>query len=421
MDRFRVLAQQADKAGHILALVLLDIDHFQQINNHSSFAVGDDVLAQVAQRLTSLLTQEEVLARIGDDEFAMALLCQADGSDALERIGQLRGALASPIIVDGKPFALEACTGGGLYPIDDESPDQILRKATIALKEAKALGPNQAMMFDPNMDMTSRRRRFIDTAFASAMKKGQLQLYFQPQVALTETKVGRLAGAEALMRWFHPQRGLIRPDVFIPAAEENGLIVPAGIWALQEVCERLIAWRDHPVAPKRIAVNISARQLACHDFIDQVATIITQTGVNPSMLELELTESAVMHNVTGAIPKFQALREIGVQLAIDDFGSGYTCLDYLKKLPVDCLKINRSFIQGLPDDWASAAITKTLLILARELDLRSIAEGVETQEQLAFVREHGCHEVQGFFFSRALPEDAFLTYVETLAEASPES
>ncbi|MEK6593632.1 MAG: GGDEF domain-containing phosphodiesterase, partial [Pseudomonadota bacterium] len=301
----------------------------------------------------------------------------------------------------GKEYHVSASIGVSTYPDDADDVQTLLKNADIAMYRAKEQGRNMFQFYAAQMNVHSVERLALESGLRRAVERNELVLHYQPVV---DMRSGRIAGMEALVRWQHPEKGLIPPDTFIQIAEETGLIVSIGEWVLRTACEAQHAWEKSIGQPVRIAVNLSPRQFVIGDLLKSVTRIIHQTGCNASCLELEITESLVMHNRERAVALITQFKELGVSVAIDDFGTGYSSLAYLKRFPIDSLKIDRSFIVDIPGDADNAAITQAIIAMAHNLKLRVIAEGVETLEQFTFLRDHGCDEIQGFYFSRPLPE-----------------
>ncbi len=417
------LEQELTRAHHrkrLGALLYVDLDHFKMINDSLGHKVGDALVQHVAQCLRNICYEGDTVARLGGDEFAILLTelgASSDQEAALKEIQRMleatQAALASPCRIDQHQLHITASIGITLFPDNGESADDILRQADIAMSRAKEQGRNNFQFYMPSMQQAVTERHTLEKDLRQALQEGQLELFFQPQIS----RENKLIGAECLLRWQHPEQGMVSPARFIPVAEDSGLILDVGHWVLQRACTQLKHWQSDPHGPalKRLAVNISPKQFYQADFVAQVRDILIQTGADPSTLELELTEGMLISNIEDAIDKMQALQRIGVHFSIDDFGTGYSSLSYLKRLPVDKLKIDQSFVHDITQDSNDAAIVDTIIAMARHLGLEVIAEGVESALQLEFLRERNCDTYQGFYFSRPLPLDEFMRFVERLS------
>ena len=412
MDRLTqqiALLKRHDLRG---ALLFLDLDHFKHINDSLGHPVGDAVLRLVTARLEASVRLEDTVARLGGDEFVV-LLSGLEGkrSEVTRQVRQvadkLRHLLAEPMLLDGHHLQVTPSIGVALIPDHGETPADLLKRADIALYRAKDSGRNTIQLFRSTMQDAASARLRLENELRRALVHGEFELYFQPQV---DARDNRIVGAEALLRWQHPQQGIQSPAQFIQVLEESGLIVEVGGWVLAEachVCARLLA--DGLVDPLRfsLCVNISPRQFRQHDFVERVAGNLRDSQLPRSTLKLEITEGIVIQNVDDTIGKMLRLKKSGVSFAMDDFGTGYSSLTYLKRLPVDVLKIDQSFVRDATSDPNDAEIIRAIVAMARSLNLEMIAEGVEQQEQLDFLQQQGCHSYQGYLFSRPLPEDEF--------------
>ena len=386
------------------AVLFLDLDHFKTVNDSLGHAAGDRLLAQVACRLSGCVREEDLVARLGGDEFVILLSRLAHTEEPARVAERVLEALARPLQIDGQPLHLGASVGIALYPADGGEIDTLLKHADTAMYEAKESGRNAYRIFLPEMTQRVTRRLQTEAELRRAIEIGELRLHYQPQV---DGATGRVCGCEALVRWQHAERGLLSPDQFIPFAEQSGLIVPLGEWVLREACLQQVRWRDAGLPPLDVAVNISALQFRRRDFVATVARVLAETGADPARIELEITESALMDATPELVASFDQLVALGLTLALDDFGTGYSSLSYLKRLPLRRLKIDRSFVDGLPDNPEDVAITSATLSLARDLGMEVVAEGVETEEQRAYLRSRGCGAMQGYLFSRPLGVKAF--------------
>ncbi len=399
------LARSVRKGGH-LGLLHLDIDHFEAINDSLGFSFADQVLAQLATRLTKVLHQADALARLGADEFV--LLVESVHSDTeLAGIAQaLLEACAAPFEINGKTIYITASIGIACHPEEGDDIDVLLNNAASALHSAKAAGRNQYVFY--SAELNARALDFVTIKSAlreslDALHAGELSLHYQPRVKLDS---GLIEGVEALVRWKHPVLGSISPARFIPIAEEGGLIDALGAFVLHEGCRQRKLWLDAGLDDFRVAINLSALQIRQDDLVEQVEATLKKTGLPARYLELEMTESAMAENPERVIEKLSKLRNLGIKIALDDFGTGYSSLSYLKYFPLDCMKIDQSFVRGLPQDKDDIAIIRTITALARNLGLDVVIEGIETQEQMDFARQEGCGTYQGYLFSRPLPAEA---------------
>ncbi len=380
------------------ALIYLDCDRFKRVNDALGHAAGDELLRAIAGRLRASLPEHATLARLGGDEFA-ALIPLEDPEQSGAYASELLAALSAPFSLRGRDIIVGASAGLCLYPHDGVDGERLLRDADLAMYRAKDLGGERVARISDLPGAATVEPVELETDLRLAIDRGELVLHYQPRV---DASGWTMHGAEALVRWQHPKLGLVSPGCFIPLAEQTGLIVPMGLWVLREACTRWKAWLDQGLPVGRLSVNLSARQLAQPDLERQIFTILQETGLPVSRLELEITESALMHDVEVCLETLRRLEQAGITLAIDDFGTGHSSLTYLRRLPVHTLKIDRSFIQHVARAEDDQTITATVIALGKTLRMRVVAEGVETEEQVAFLIERGCDEYQGFLFSRPL-------------------
>ncbi|WP_161993332.1 bifunctional diguanylate cyclase/phosphodiesterase [Lacisediminimonas profundi] len=391
----------ASRGGHgRLALISLDMDHFQSINDSLGLAVGDDLLTQVAQRLVEVCGERCVVSRIAGDSFLMMLRDAKDEADVLPVLRELVARMLPPYHAGRHEIPLSVSIGVSLSPRDGRDFETLKRNADTAMYRARHGGRNIWRFFDQDMDAREQERMQMFGWLREAIDQGQFELYYQPQVALAS---GQVTGVEALLRWRHPQLGLVTPDRFIRVAEDTGLITEIGDWVLAEACRQAMQWQDKGLPPMTIAVNVSAAQFRSRQLERSVADALRASGLSPSLLELEMTESVLMHDSDHVLEAARALRQLGVRLAIDDFGTGYSSLSYLKRFAVSRLKIDRSFVADLTSDPDDAAIVRAIVEMARSLRLFTVAEGVENQATLEALRALGCDEGQGFLFARPMP------------------
>jgi diguanylate cyclase (GGDEF)-like protein/PAS domain S-box-containing protein len=402
-DRLAQGITRCRRSGGMLAVLLINLDRFKTINDSLGRTAGNTVLREVAQRLFAHTPVGVTLARTEGDEFVLTM--EIDGPAAVAQLAQpLLAALAEPCQVDTRQFFLTASIGIALYPRDGDNNETLLQNAAAAMTRAKIASGNAYQFYATEMNARALERLDMENGLRRAIDQGELVVHYQPQLSL---KSGAIIGAEALVRWQHPERGLIPPGDFIPLAEESGLIVPLGTWVLRAACLQNRAWQEAGLPPFTVAVNLSARQVAAQDIVQLAGDILRETGLDARYLELELTESMVMADADAFIQATEQLKGLSITLSIDDFGTGFSSLSYLKRFSIDRLKIDQSFVHEMTQDPNSAVIAQAIISLAHSLGLAAIAEGVETAAQLNYLRSHHCDEMQGFLFSRALPADEF--------------
>ncbi|MBC7547068.1 MAG: bifunctional diguanylate cyclase/phosphodiesterase [Polaromonas sp.] len=411
------------------ALMFIDLDHFKILNDTLGHATGDLLLQKVALRLASCVRLSDTVARLGGDEFVVMLenlgaendsnAQAAPDTDKAHHKARVVGekivaSLSEPFDLAGHQHYCTCSIGITLFGMQPITMSDVLKQADLAMYQAKAAGRNGVFFFDPAMQSLAISNADLTNDMRRGLRENEFELYYQPQVG----RNGRMFGVEALLRWQHPERGLVTPDDFIPQAEECGLIMPLGEWVLQTACEQLAAWGKRTETEKLcIAVNVSMRQFRHPEFVDQVLGMIAKTGIRAHRLKLELTESLLATGLEITIAKMGMLKSVGVTLSIDDFGMGYSALSYLKYLPLDQLKIDRSFVKDVLTDPNDAAIARTIIGLAQSLGLGVVAEGVETEEQRAFLAKHGCESYQGWLFCKALPIDKLETFMQVIWHA----
>ena len=406
---------RARREDNRIAVLFLDLDRFKDINDSLGHATGDRILRAAAVRLQDTVGQHHTVARLGGDEFTVVLenLDVAEDADKVAR--EIIMAFEAPLVLDDRlEVSISPSIGISLYPDHAQVPTELLKQADTAMYQAKAAGRRTYMRYDDGMDVAIKRRATLSGALRKVLDRGELRLVYQPRLSLSDS---RITGVEALLRWNSAEFGEIPPASFIPLAEESGLIIEIGEWVLREACLTLKRWHQHGLDGLTMAVNVSVLQLLRGDFPEVMRRILTDTGLPPHALELELTESVIMANAEQTAAKLQAFRTLGVSLAIDDFGTGYSSLAYLKRLPFTTLKIDKEFISDLSRDPDDAAITTTIITMAHSLGMTVVAEGVETAEQMAFLRENGCDEIQGFWLSPALDQHRCLALIRNWAPA----
>lgn len=415
-DRLTEATALAHRHGRQLAVLFLDVDRFKHINDSLGHAIGDRLLQSVAQRLLACVRGSDTVSRQGGDEFVILLPEVAHARDACVSADRILTALRMPHHIDGHGLHVTASIGIVTYPEDGVEAQTLMRNADSAMYYAKDSGRDNYQFFKPEMNLRAIERQTLESGLRQALEGQEFVLYYQPKMNL---ETGVLIGVEALIRWRHPQRGLVPPAQFIPVAEDCGLIVPIGRWVLSEACRQARAWQEAGMPPIRIATNVSTVELRAKDFISGVRAALTATGLDPACLELELTETFLMHEAKSTAVVLQALKDMGVQLALDDFGTGYSSLGYLRRFPVNTLKIDQSFVRGLTTDADDARIVSAVISMGRSLHMRVVAEGVETREQLAFLREQSCPEGQGYYFSRPAIAEEFTQLLKRGHRLSP--
>ena len=399
LDQALTVAQRGKALGCVM---FIDLNRFKMINDTLGRRIGDELLRQVSVRFRAALREQDLVARLGGDEFAVSLFDIGQHFEASMVAQKLLASLVDPFLIEGHDLRVGASIGISVYPQDGGDAETLLRLADIAMYRAKQGGggdDEHVAFYSQDMNLGMQERMRIETGLRHALGHGELLLHYQPKFSLA---TGRIIGAEALVRWLHPERGLVPPVEFIPLAEATGLVVQVGEWVLQAACAQAQAWKLAGLPPVRLAVNVSAREFT-PGLPVRVAETLARYGLEPEWLELEITESTLMNNIERVIGIMDRITALGVSLSLDDFGTGYSSLSYLKRFPIDTLKIDRSFTMGIPDDSNDCAIASTIISIAQQLKHKVIAEGVETIEQMTFLKSYGCDEVQGYLFSRPLP------------------
>ncbi|MDY0185672.1 MAG: EAL domain-containing protein [Desulfuromonadaceae bacterium] len=409
-QKLGVMLERARRKGVEGALLLFDIDRFKTINDSLGHAQGDRLLRTVAQRLQKGLKGEDVLARIGGDEFVVALAQVDDMQHAEQRVKKMLDGLTPVINISDFELYITASAGISMFPGDGMSLEGLLQTAEVAMYRAKQGGRNRHQFYRTDMNKRNLELLQLESQLRLALERDQFVIYYQPKVDL---KTGLITGAEALLRWKHPELGIVSPVDFIPMAEETGLIVPIGEWVLRNACARAVSWHERFCTPVRLAVNLSARQFMEPNLLEQLDIVLSDSGIKREYLELEITESVAMHNVEESIATMSAMRARGIRLSIDDFGTGYSSLSYLKRFPINSLKIDRSFVTNIESDPDNAAIASSIIALAQAMDLSVVAEGIEETAQLTLLQQLGCDEAQGFLLARPMPVDEFEAFVST--------
>ncbi|WP_293267091.1 EAL domain-containing protein [Neptunomonas sp.] len=392
--------ERAKRTHTQLAVMFIDLDHFKLINDTLGHPVGDELLQQAASRLKSAIRSNDTISRFGGDEFTILIPSIKSEAEASMVALKIQQCLIPPIQLEHHEITISASIGIGIYPQNGQDVATLLKNADSAMYRAKEQGRDGFQFFTEEMNQHAHDRLELESELRKALEQNDFILHYQPQI---NTYTGSIVGFEALIRWIHPEKGIIPPNTFIPIAEASGLIVPIGEWVLNAACQQLKEWRDQGYSSLTMSVNLSGRQFKQQDLLPTIQKAIINSGIIAAALELELTESIMMENVNETINTLSAIRNLGVQLSIDDFGTGYSSMSYLKRFPINKLKIDQSFVQDLPDDSDDAAIVKATIALAHALNMTVIAEGVETEAQFQFLKGQQCEEIQGYFFSRPLP------------------
>ncbi|MDP9190820.1 MAG: EAL domain-containing protein [Acidobacteriota bacterium] len=398
-DRLRHSLTRAKRNNRPVAVMFIDVDHFKNINDTLGHTAGDELLLEMARRLRECVRDDDTVARLGGDEFTIILSELRHPDDAVGVAQKILEAVQEPLDINGTPIVVSASIGIALYPEDGLDPESLLRNADSAMYRAKEEGRNTYQLCTNEMKSRAVERLGVEGRLRNAVHGDQLMVFYQPQINLI---TGRTIGVEALVRWNDPLRGIVEPASFIPIAEETRLILPLGEWVLRTACRQMKDWQDRGAGPMRVAVNLSARQFLQQDLVEMVRNTLAETGLGPSSLDLEITETTAMQNAEVTVETLRALRALGVGISIDDFGMGYSSLNYLKRFPLNAVKIDRTFVSDITSNNGDAAIVAAVIGMARSLRLRVLAEGVETAEQLAFLRSKECDEAQGYYFSRPI-------------------
>jgi len=399
----QVLEKQKELPA-MIPVITLSVDRINRINSTLGHDIGDSVLCKVAQRLSNCRENINIVARLEAAEFAIVIQPVTEKQDAAKIAQNILDIVAQPMIIKGSELYLTASIGISLSPSDASDGDQLLKNAYTAMYNSQQQGGNNYQFYLAKVANSSINIFTQETCLRNALKRSEFEVYYEPQI---EIKTGKIIGAEALVRWNHPERGRVSPGEFIPMAEEMGLIAPLGEWVLETACRQTKAWQTQGLPPLRVAVNLSARQFEQKNLTERVSEILRETNLEPKCLELELTEGLILQDETAAHQAFTVWRNMGIRIAIDDFGTGYSSLSYPKRFPFDAIKIDKSFIRDLADDRQNAAITIAIIQMAHYMNMTVIAEGVENESELAFLCAHGCDEIQGYFFSPALPMAEF--------------
>jgi diguanylate cyclase (GGDEF)-like protein len=410
-DRLSRMMMKAKRNKTYVAILFLDLDRFKKINETLGHDVGDKLLLEVSNRLENCVRKSDTVARLGGDEFGILLDDLRDVKFVAVVARKILQTLSKPIIIQEYELYATSSIGISLYPDDGEDEDVLLRCADTALYRAKDAGKNNYQYYTSDMNTRAFEFLLMESGLRKALDNDELVVFYQPLINLENNK---LIGMEALLRWKHPEKGMISPGDFIPLAEETGLIEPIGEWVLRAACTQNKKWQDEGYPPVKVSVNMSARQFSKKNISEQINDILQETGLSPEYLGIEITESVIMQDVKATISKLKQMQEMGISLSIDDFGTGYSSLSYLKLFPIDNLKIDRSFVFNITSDSTDAAIAASVILLAHSMNLKVVAEGVETEEQLEVLRQQGCDYVQGFLFSRPLAAEEFVPFFDPL-------
>ena len=416
LDRLDMAIRRARRDGLQVAVLLMDLDHFKRINDSLGHHMGDKLLLVIAARLQFCLRETDTVARLGGDEFVLILTDVRSQDDLNHKIEDILARVATPISVENHELLVTPSIGGSLFPKDGSDANTLLKHADAAMYQAKALGRNTWQWFSHDMVRATAEKLALTSALRFAVERKELYLHYQPLVSLVN---GQVTGMEALVRWQHPDRGLIPPDSFIGLAEENGQILQIGEWILNAACAESARIQKQLGRPLTVAVNVSPRQLQQKNFVLSVEKAIEASGLSPTSLELEITEGLLMRDPKESAAILRKIRDLGVGIVIDDFGTGYSSLSYIMRFPIDKLKIDRSFIRDLKTDEADAAVINAILAMARSLHIEVVAEGVETPEQLSYLRDRSCDQAQGYYFGRPVSGDEFLRLAASLDVRNP--
>ena len=409
-DRLSHALARARRDKTVVGLVFLDLDRFKTVNDSLGHQSGDALLAEVARRMQSCMREGDTIARLGGDEFTIVTEGIHSKDETIQVVARLLTMLSNSFVIDGQELFISASAGITFFPQDDHALEGLLRNADTAMYRAKALGGNNHQVFTPDMASMAEDRLALEADLRHALFQEAFELHYQPRV---DTRTGECTGVEALLRWNHPKHGWIPPSRFIPILEETGVILEVGAWVLREACRQVREWRQRGLPKLRVAVNLSARQFRQHDLVECIGAVIKEMQLPADVLELEITEGLLVDDAQDVNLVLERLHELGVHISIDDFGTGYSSLNYLKRFSIDTLKIDQSFVRDLPDDPDDSAIVITIIAMARSLRLGLVAEGVETEAQLAFLKAHGCEEIQGYLAARPLPPEDFEQWLST--------
>jgi diguanylate cyclase (GGDEF)-like protein len=397
-------------------VLFIDLDRFKTINDSLGHEAGDTLLVETGRRLRASLRASDVVARLGGDEFVVILDGAAECADVEAAARELLSALRKPMQLSGHECQTTASIGIAMYPADGSDVQTLTKNADMAMYLAKEDGKNGFRFFTQEVESHSIERLMLESALRHALERSEFALHYQPKV---DAATGRMTGVEALLRWTHPDLGLLPPQQFIPLAEETGLIIPIGRWVLRQACAQNMAWQRSGLRPIAMAVNLSPRQFSDENLLQDIDDALAASGMPPELLQLEVTESMVMRNVPRAVKVLDALKDRGVRLAIDDFGTGYSSMSLMKQFPIDTIKIDRSFVRDLAEDGGDQAIAQAIISMGKALGMTVIAEGVETAAQEGFLRDHACDEMQGYLFSKPVPPEQLADLLRGKPQVTP--
>ena len=407
-DRLKVAIERANRAGAAVAVMAMDLDNFKAVNNLLGHAAGDALIQVIAQRIGKLMRTTDTLARLGGDDFGVLLENVTDMAAASRTVRRILDCFREPVSVEGHVLKVGASIGIAAYPKDDTDPLALLRQAELAMYQAKAQGGQAFRYFDHDMDADIRRRVQLEADLRRAIDQGELWLAYQPQF---DIKHRRIVGAEALIRWRHPTRGLVSPGDFIPMAESSGLILPIGDWIIEEICRQSVVFAEAGLADLQLGFNVSGVQFRQRDLFQQVTSNLSRAGLSPAALDIEITESVAMERTGRVQENVEQLTAAGISISMDDFGTGYSSLSNLQAFPIKRLKVDGSFVRGIGTNPDDEKIVEAVVRLGQSLGLRVVAEGVETEDQMSFLRDRACDEIQGFLLSKPLAPEAFTHFV----------
>lgn len=409
-ERLTAMLDEAKRNTEYMAVVFIDLDNFKSVNDTLGHDAGDDLLKSVSRSIESCIEKGDMVGRLGGDEFVVAISNFNSTMDVVKKVNKILEVINKPLNIGGMDFYITASAGIAIYPNHGDNVKTLLKNADTAMYEAKNSGKNTYQLYNNELNKRLSNRLNMENELRNAIKNEEFELFYQPQV---DVGTGELVGVEALVRWMHPTKGIISPSEFIPFAEETGLILPIGEWILRKACIQNRIWQDMGYKPIRIAVNLSIKQFENENLVWTVNKILEETGLDPRWLELEITESIAVKCFDCAVRKINQLKGIGIYVSLDDFGTGYSSFNYLKQLPIDTLKIDKIFLDNLSPGSNEEFITRTIIDLARRLNLVVVAEGVETSKQLEFLKDHNCDRAQGYLFSRPISESQFENLLKT--------
>jgi len=413
-ERLKRMLAEASWHGQQAVVMLLDLDRFKAINDTMGHPAGDELLRVAAIRLTECVRADDMVARLGGDEFAILLPEMPAGTDLGKIAGKILDAFRNPFVLEGNEVFVSASMGIAVYPDDSNDADDLIKQADTAMYLAKRSGRNNFRFYSKELTVLASERFALESELRRAVERNELELYFQPKVWLAD---GALIGSEALLRWNHPQRGMVQPDQFISIAEDSGLILEIGEWVFREACQAAQAWNAPDMPLHKVAINLSARQFQSGDLAKTVSRILEETNCLPEWIELEITESMLLDEHGEVLQILNQFQELGIAIAIDDFGTGYSSLSYLARYPINTLKIDRLFVSSIAEDPHRAELVRAIISIAHSLGLIVVAEGVDTQEQAAYLRERGCQIAQGYLYSKPMPRSVFQSLLLSFVQA----